>query len=330
MTYNDADGVNGTNPQVVTVVMLDNKTTTGTATAVMADLTSIAVSMPYTEDYNGDNTYTIEYKLSSSGTWLDWGTNPKTHTASPYTDTITGLTPGETYDIQMTYNDPDGVNGTNPQVVTGILLAHYATTAGTGTAVMGDLTSIAVSMPYTDDDNGDNTYTVEYKLSSSETWLNWGTNPKAHIASPYTDTITGLTVDEIYDVRLTYNDADGVNGTNPRVVTGIVLTYDVDATYPGTATVVATSTTTFTITMPYEMDSNGNNNYTVLFKQHDASTWINWPGNPQPHSDSPYSTDGWGVTPGESYDIQMTYNDVDGVNGPNPQTQTVTVVMPVN
>ena len=61
--------------------------------------------MPYTGDYNGDNFYTVEYKLSSSGTWLDWGTNPKAHSASPYTDTITGLTAGETYDVRLTYND---------------------------------------------------------------------------------------------------------------------------------------------------------------------------------------------------------------------------------
>jgi hypothetical protein len=88
-----------------------------TATAVMADLTSIAVSMPYINDDNGNNIYTIEYKLSSSETWLDWGTNPKTHTESPYTDTITGLAAG-TYDVRMTYNDADGVNGPNPQVVT--------------------------------------------------------------------------------------------------------------------------------------------------------------------------------------------------------------------
>jgi predicted CxxxxCH...CXXCH cytochrome family protein len=77
MTYNDPDGVYGTKTQTVTIVMPgdNNKTTVGTATAVITDATSIAVSMPYTDDDNGNNTYTVEYKLSSSGTWLYWGTN---------------------------------------------------------------------------------------------------------------------------------------------------------------------------------------------------------------------------------------------------------------
>ena len=71
--------------------------------------------MPYTTDTNANNSYTVEYKLSSSGTWLDWGTNPKAHTASPYTDTIAGLAAGASYDVRLTYNDADGVSGTNPQ-----------------------------------------------------------------------------------------------------------------------------------------------------------------------------------------------------------------------
>jgi hypothetical protein len=39
-------------------------------------------------------------------------------------------------------------------------------------------------VPYGNDYNGNNTY--------SETWLDCGTNPKAHTTSPYIDTITDL------------------------------------------------------------------------------------------------------------------------------------------
>jgi parallel beta-helix repeat protein len=76
-------------------------------------------------------------------------------------------------------------------------------------------------MPYTNDDNANNTYTVDYKLSSEPTiWTNWVTGA-AHTASPYTTTIAGLTGGETYDVRCTYNDVDGVNGTNPQTISGI-------------------------------------------------------------------------------------------------------------
>jgi predicted outer membrane repeat protein len=64
--------------------------------------------------------------------WLDWGTNPKVHTASPYTDTITGLTAGETYDVQLTYSDADGVNGINPQTVTVSLTTAEITVCNPG------------------------------------------------------------------------------------------------------------------------------------------------------------------------------------------------------
>jgi len=91
-------------------------TTAGTATAT-ASQAAITVTMPYADDGNASNTYTLEYKMSSGGAWTTWAANAA-HTASPYTATITGLTPGTSYDIRATYNDADGVTGPNPQGLT--------------------------------------------------------------------------------------------------------------------------------------------------------------------------------------------------------------------
>jgi fibronectin-binding autotransporter adhesin len=321
MTYNDTDGVNGTNPQTVTnITLTHDSTTVGSATATAANATSISVSMPYTGDNNASNTYTVKYKLHSSGTWFDWGTNPKAHTTSPYTDAITGLTPGASYDVQMTYNDADGVNGTNPQTVTGITLPYNSTTVGTATATAAGDYSIAVSMPYTDDYNGNNTYTVQYKLHSSGTWLDWGTNPKAHTTSPYTDAITGLTPGETYDVQLTYNDADGVNGTNPQTIASITLPYN--STTAGSATATAAGDYSIAVSMPYTGDNNANSTYTVKYKLSSSGIWLDWGTNPKAHTTSPYTDTITGLTPGATYDVQMTYNDADGVNGTAQQTVT--------
>lgn len=194
-------------------------TTAGTATATGASETTISVSMPYTDDGNSNNTYTVDYKLSSSGTWTNWVASAA-HTASPYSTTVTGLTTGASYDVRVTYNDADGVTGTNPQTVSNITVPFYSTTAGTAAAVLGGSNSISVSMPYTNDGNANNTYTVDYKLSTSGTWTNWVTNA-AHTASPYTTSITGLAQGYSYDVRMTYNDANGVTGANPQTVSGI-------------------------------------------------------------------------------------------------------------
>lgn len=196
-------------------------TAAGSATASAASATSIGVSMPYTDDGNTNNTYTVDYKLSAAGSWTNWVT-AAAHSTSPYTTTITGLTSGQSYDVRMTYNDVDGVTGTNPQTVTGIVMPSNATVAGTATATGATMSSISVSMPYTSDTNNNNTYTVDYKLSSAGSWTNWVT-AAAHAASPYATTITGLTIGETYDVRTTYNDADSVTGTNPQTVSSITL-----------------------------------------------------------------------------------------------------------
>jgi hypothetical protein len=100
-----------------------NQTAAGTATATLDSATSIAVTMPYSYDSNTNNTYTVDYKLSSSGTWTNWVTNAS-HSVSPYTVTITGLEDKQTYDVRCTYNDPDGVAGSNPQIISGIILVN--------------------------------------------------------------------------------------------------------------------------------------------------------------------------------------------------------------
>jgi predicted CxxxxCH...CXXCH cytochrome family protein len=100
-----------------------NSTTAGTATATKASTTSILVTMPYTDDANGTSRYTVDYKLSSTGSWTNWVTNA-THVASPYTTTITPLTNSETYDVRVTYLDAtDGVTGSAIQTISNISLA---------------------------------------------------------------------------------------------------------------------------------------------------------------------------------------------------------------
>lgn len=198
-----------------------NETLLGTISATASSNTSIAVSMGYTGDNNANNTYSVDYKLSAAGSWTNWVT-AAAHVSSPYTTSITGLTEGVSYDVRMTFNDDDTVTGTNPTVVSNIITPASKTTVGVAGAVSAGLTSIYVSMPYTDDSNGNNTYTVEYKLSSEPTtWSSW-VNGATHVASPYSTTITGLTNAASYDVRVTYNDGDTVSGTNPQVIAGVI------------------------------------------------------------------------------------------------------------
>ncbi len=190
------------------------KTNAGAVSVAAASSTSIDVSMAYTGDGDSDNLLKVEYgvKPGDVNGWITWATASSPGT--PYAPTITGLVSGETYEVRMTFSDPDGVLGTAVTTAS-TTLPVYATTPGAATAVVGTDPSIDIAMPYSHDGDGDNTYSVRYRINSPQgSWIDWGTNPKAHVASPFTDTITGLASGESYDVELTYNDADGINGTN--------------------------------------------------------------------------------------------------------------------
>ena len=138
-------------------------------------------------------------------------------------DPTSDLTDSQSYTVYITTGVKDKAGNALGALYTWSFTARaYITAAGAATATVASPTSISVSMPYTNDANANNTYTVEYKLSASGTWSTWASNA-AHIASPYTTTITGLAAGSTYDVRMTYNDTDGVTGTNPQTVANIVM-----------------------------------------------------------------------------------------------------------
>lgn len=93
----------------------------GIATAENNGLQGIDVSMPYTNDRNNDSTYTVDYRVTGDVAWTNWVTEAP-NTPSPFLTTILGLADGNTYEVRVTYIDPDGVTGDNPQIITGIFM----------------------------------------------------------------------------------------------------------------------------------------------------------------------------------------------------------------
>jgi len=129
------------------VIIPPPATTAGTATATATGQTGITVTMPYTNDGNASNTYTVEYKFSVGGNWTAW-VSSAVHTASPYTTTITGLTQGTSYDVRVTYNDADGVVGTNPQTFTVVTGNPGITELNPWTNLYHNTSTSAQSIPY--------------------------------------------------------------------------------------------------------------------------------------------------------------------------------------
>jgi hypothetical protein len=253
-TYSFGTGISterafGSMYQTACVPMIGASFTNNTGSAI----TSLAIS--YTGEqwrYGGttssndrmDFQYSLNATSLSSGAWTDVnsldfssvvtsgtaraldGNASANRTAVSYTISDLSIANGATFWLR--WNDYN-ITGTDDELAvddfsltaTG---ASNTTTAGAATATATGLTLIAVSMPYTGDANGNNTYTVDYKLSSDSSWTNWVTGA-AHVASPYATTITGLTPATSYDVRVTYNDADGVTGTNPQTISGVPTYY---------------------------------------------------------------------------------------------------------
>jgi hypothetical protein len=198
-----------------------NQTVAGTATAVMQGIDAIAVDMPFTDDANGNGSCAMEYKLSAGASWTPW-LNGITRSATACTATITGLTAGSRYDVRMTYTDGDGILGTASQTASGIVaLALVQTGAGTVSAAFTDSSTITVTAPFSNDVNHDNSFLVEYKQSSASDWstLGYYSGPPD---SPYVMWIGGLPQLVPHDIRATFSDPDGVNGTAVQTITGLV------------------------------------------------------------------------------------------------------------
>ncbi len=289
-------------------------TLAGNAAASVASLNSISINMPYTNDSNSSNTSTVEYKLASAGVWTSWIAGAP-HVPSPFGATISDIPTG-IYDVRMTYSDSDGVIGLNPRTVTGLDLSSAKTNAGTATAVLQGISEILVTMPYTQDSNSDNTYSIDYKLTSDSTWVSW-TSVAPHSPASYASSITGL-APGLYDVRMTYNDPDGVTGINPRIIAGVDLTGPM--TRPGIVT-VSTGELSLYVNTPFDKDNNTNNTCQIDYKLSSTGVWMNW--SVQNCRISPVYLAGLTY---DHYDVRVTYEDPDGVEG--AAVQTISSLMP--
>ncbi len=128
----------------------------------------------------------------------------------------TGVTAGSYYVYGVT---SDGVNAAVSAVSPGMItITDTRTTAGTASAAPGN-TEIVITAPYAGDIDTDNDLLIEWGLNGVNYTLGSSTRP--HAASPYTYTIPSLTNGTAYQVRVTYQDTDGVLGTAVQTFTNV-------------------------------------------------------------------------------------------------------------
>ena len=199
-----------------------NSVTVQSASASAAACNRVEVTAPFADDDNGDSTTLIERGTTASGPWTSvcsgmTGTSPRLCTDN-------GVTESTSYYYRVTFSDPDGVNGTNPQVVgpvsTPVCGVDDTTVVGSD-LVASSCDSLTVTSRFTGDDNGDGSTQVEFNTANS--WP--GTTACAAVpgSSPRQCLISGLVSGQTYWVRVTFTDPDGVSGTNPEVLGPVTM-----------------------------------------------------------------------------------------------------------
>ncbi len=92
--------------------------TTGEAAAFGIE-DGISLLAAYTGDADEDGGANLDYRPGSGGDWT--GAGPMARGIGYFSSEIHGLQAAQAYDLRVTFNDPDGVSGENPRMLTGVV-----------------------------------------------------------------------------------------------------------------------------------------------------------------------------------------------------------------
>jgi Secretion system C-terminal sorting domain/Fibronectin type III domain/Bacterial pre-peptidase C-terminal domain len=164
---------------------------TGVTGVTVGSITSTSASINWTA-VAGQGTYTIEYKPSTAATWTS-------NTGGLPPRTISGLTPGTLYNVRVITQCAGGgstpVNG--PDFTTLAAVGCPAVTSITVTGITAN--SAVINFPAV---AGANAYTLQYKPSTSTTFIN-------NTGGPSPRTISGLIPGTTYNIQIVTQCASG-------------------------------------------------------------------------------------------------------------------------
>lgn len=147
----------------------------------------------------GASTYAVDYKLSSSATWIS-----VTASTASTSFSVTGLTASSIYDYRVSTNC--GVNGASgfasAQFTSAAPFVCNAPTGLTATSITSSSATLNWAAV-----TGASTYAVDYKLNSSATWISLTASTASNSIA-----LSGLASSSVYNYRVSTNC--GVNGTS--------------------------------------------------------------------------------------------------------------------
>lgn len=187
---------------------------------------------------NGANSYTVDYKLASSATWIAAATATTSLSLN-----LSGLTPSSLYDWRVKGNCTFESGAYAQAQFTTSPIASCGTVTGLAssniTASTAKLSWSALS--------GANDYTVDYKLISSATWTNAAT-----ATASLSVNLSGLAANSSYDWRVRGNCTNAIGAYAQAQFTTASA-----ATCPGQYDVSANGTANGAALIPFNTDIKG-------------------------------------------------------------------------
>ena len=239
---------------------------------------------------SGASSYDVDYKTSSSGFWI----NIAAGTTSTSWN-LAAMSPSTSYDLRVRANCASGSSSYTQSQFTTQGLTSCNAPSGLSTSSITTSSATASWSPVT----GANSYSVDYKTSSSGTWIN--------IASGTTSTswnLAGLSSLTSYDWRVRANCASGSSGYTQSQFLTLGLTSCNAPSGLNTTSITTTSATA--IWSPVS----GANSYNVDYKASSSGMWINIA--------SGTTATSWnlaGMSPLTSYEWRVRANCASGSSG---------------
>ncbi len=205
---------------------------------------------------SGVNNYTVDYKLTSSGTWLTLSS-----ALAATTITASGLQSNTNYDWRVKANCSNGVISTYGSAA--FITSAPLTCATPVNLITSGITTTSAVFSW-DAVGGVNNYTVEYKLTSSGTWL---TLSSALAAT--TITASGLQSSTNYDWRVKANCSNGVISAYN---TANFITSNATTTCNKPVNLYVTNVSSSRCTLNWDAVA-GVTGYTIQLRQYGSANW---------------------------------------------------------
>ena len=303
-TNSVGDGTASAASSAVTPATVPGAPTGLTATAGDSTV-DLSWTAPASNGGSAINDYIVQYKLSSSGTWLAFADGAGTGT----TTTVTGLTNGSAYDFrviavnsigQSTASTTDSETPVPDPVAPGLPRTLSSTPGDTEV----DLTWLA---PLSDGGSAITDYVVEYKLSASGTWLTFTDGVSAITGA----TVTSLTNGQSYDFRVAAVNAEGQGSfvTITGVVPAAAASTPDAPTGLGAVTDAETGDVTLGWTVPASNGGSAITGYIIEVQLSGSSTWTVI--DTTPGSSTSYVITA-GLVNGQTYDIRVSAVNAEG------------------